>query len=56
MGWKDTVLVPPSASVRLMLKWEGFPGVYVFHCHMLGHEDFAMMGQLEVAPAPVALP
>jgi spore coat protein A len=47
-GWKDTVAIPPSASVRLIMRFQGPPGVYVFHCHKLEHEDHAMMLQEEV--------
>jgi len=47
-GWKDTVLVRPGRVVRLLLRFEGptdlqFP--YMFHCHILEHEDMGMMGQ-----------
>lgn len=47
-GWKDTVLVGPGQTVRLILRFEGtadaqFP--YMFHCHILEHEDMGMMGQ-----------
>ncbi|MBK9033052.1 MAG: multicopper oxidase domain-containing protein [Myxococcales bacterium] len=47
-GWKDTVLVPPGRVVRLLLSFAGtadraFP--YMFHCHILEHEDHGMMGR-----------
>jgi spore coat protein A len=42
-GWKDTVAVGPSATVRIITHFGGTPGVYVFHCHKLEHEDHAMM-------------
>ncbi len=50
-GWKDTVLVAPGQVVRLMLRFEGitdaaFP--YMFHCHILEHEDMGMMGQFYI--------
>jgi FtsP/CotA-like multicopper oxidase with cupredoxin domain len=32
-----------------MMRWEGYRGIYVFHCHIIGHEDQAMMAQIEVA-------
>jgi len=47
-GWKDTVAVPPAGRVRIIMRFEGFTGVYVFHCHKLEHEDHAMMLQEEV--------
>lgn len=48
MGWKDTVLVRSRATARFIVKWESFTGIYVFHCHLIGHEDNAMMGQIEI--------
>jgi spore coat protein A len=48
MGWKDTVQVPPGQTVRVIARFEGFRGRYVFHCHILEHEDHGMMAQLEV--------
>ena len=48
MGWKDTVRVDPSSSVRIGMKFEGFTGRYVFHCHNLAHEDHSMMAQMRV--------
>ncbi|ANU25521.1 multicopper oxidase family protein [Planococcus versutus] len=46
-GLKDSVLVNPGEKVKLLVT---FPekGVYVFHCHILEHEDGGMMGQIEV--------
>lgn len=48
LGWKDSMLVRPKSTVKIMMKWDGFPGVYVFHCHALHHEDHHMMLQMEV--------
>ncbi|MGH2749120.1 MAG: multicopper oxidase domain-containing protein [Actinomycetota bacterium] len=47
-GWKDTVRVDPSARVRVIMRFEGFTGRYMFHCHNLAHEDHSMMGQMLV--------
>lgn len=49
-GWKDTVVVPPGSEVTVLAKFDGYTGRYVFHCHNLEHEDFAMMGEFEVVP------
>ncbi|HWO10488.1 MAG TPA: multicopper oxidase domain-containing protein, partial [Polyangiaceae bacterium] len=49
-GWKDTVMVPPFAKVRIVFKDESFTGTYVFHCHNLEHEDHGMMAQEQVEP------
>ena len=47
-GWKDTVMVPPQSTVRIVFKEETFTGTYVFHCHNLEHEDHGMMLQEDV--------
>jgi len=50
-GWKDTVFLPPGSTVRLLVQMPGYsdPAVpYMFHCHLLQHEDNGMMGQFVV--------
>ena len=47
-GWKDTVLVTPGEAVRVVARFDGYRGMYVFHCHNLEHEDMAMMANFEV--------
>lgn len=42
-GWKDTVLLMPGESVKLLLRFEDYTGLYVYHCHILEHEDQGMM-------------
>lgn len=49
-GWKDTVVVPPGSEVTVAAKFTGYLGKYVFHCHNLEHEDYAMMGEFQVVP------
>jgi spore coat protein A len=55
-GWKDTVNVPPFTNVGVRMRfgvWNagaGPTGTYVFHCHVLEHEDHAMMAQFSVVP------
>jgi spore coat protein A len=41
-GWKDTVQVPPGQVVRIVATFNR-PGRYVWHCHILSHEDHEMM-------------
>lgn len=48
-GWKETVTINPMETVRVILQFTDYTGVYVFHCHILEHEDFAMMGQFQVS-------
>jgi FtsP/CotA-like multicopper oxidase with cupredoxin domain len=47
-AWKDTVNVPRHQVVRLIVRYDDFPGMWMFHCHILDHEDHGMMGVLEV--------
>jgi spore coat protein A len=52
MGWKDTIRAAPGACTRIIVKFEGYTGRYVWHCHILEHEDNEMMRPYEVvAPA-----
>jgi spore coat protein A, manganese oxidase len=47
-GWKDTVRCPPRTVTRIIARFEGFTGRYVWHCHILEHEDNEMMRPFEV--------
>lgn len=50
-GRKDVVLVPPMQTVRFIATFEDFANdtiPYMYHCHMLKHEDEGMMGQFVV--------
>ena len=47
-GWKDTVLVMPGERVRILTQFN-IPGLFVFHCHNLEHEDDGMMLNYAVA-------
>ena len=47
-GWKDTVRCPPGQVTRIIARFEGFIGRYVWHCHVLEHEDNEMMRPFEV--------
>jgi FtsP/CotA-like multicopper oxidase with cupredoxin domain len=50
-GLKDTVFVPPNETVRLLIEFGDYthPDLpYMFHCHVLQHEDRGMMGQYTV--------
>ena len=49
-GWKDTVRANPGAVTRIIARFEGYPGRYVWHCHILEHEDNEMMRPYEVLP------
>jgi spore coat protein A len=47
-GWKDTVRADPGLVTRIIARFEGFAGRYVWHCHLLEHEDNEMMRPYEV--------
>ena len=50
-GWKDTVYVPPEQTVRLLVHFGSYADPhhpYMYHCHILQHEDAGMMGQFVV--------
>lgn len=57
IGWKDTVLVNPSETVRILVKFKNYTGTYLFHCHNLEHEDDGMMLNFKIIdnPLPVEL-
>ena len=48
-GWKDTVNLAPHGQVDVLVKFTGFKGRYMLHCHNLEHEDMAMMANFTVA-------
>jgi spore coat protein A len=47
-GWKDTVQAHPGMVTRIIVKFEGYAGRYVWHCHILEHEDNEMMRPYDV--------
>jgi len=47
-GWKDTVRADGKMVTRIIVPFEGFTGRYVWHCHILEHEDNEMMRPYEV--------
>lgn len=48
-GWKDTILLLPQEKVTLIVPFAELPGVFVFHCHNLEHEDDGMMLQYQLS-------
>ena len=42
-GWKDTVLLMPGERIRILVRFGDFPGLFLYHCHNLEHEDMGMM-------------
>jgi FtsP/CotA-like multicopper oxidase with cupredoxin domain len=59
---RDTIRVPhqvgrtPISSMKLRMDFRSpeIAGIFVYHCHILGHEDKGMMGSIQVLPAQEA--
>ncbi len=57
---RDTVDIPfwsgngpyPSVTVRMDFRDPSIVGTFVYHCHILEHEDGGMMGEIQVLPSP----
>jgi spore coat protein A, manganese oxidase len=47
-GWKDVVQCPPGMVTRIIVRFDGYPGKYLYHCHILEHEANDMMRPFEV--------
>ena len=50
-GWKDTIFVRPGSTVRIAMRFTDYADPdtpYMYHCHLLKHEDSGMMGQFVV--------
>ena len=48
LGFKDTFLVQPGETVRIIGDFSDSAGDYMYHCHILEHEDAGMMGYFRV--------
>jgi FtsP/CotA-like multicopper oxidase with cupredoxin domain len=59
-GWKDTVYLPPGSEVRIIASFTDYADPmwpYMYHCHLLWHEDSGLMGQfVVVAPGQTPVP
>ena len=55
---RDTIDLPywsgkgpyPSVTLRMDFRNSSFVGTFVYHCHVLEHEDGGMMGRIRVVP------
>ncbi|WP_326691110.1 multicopper oxidase domain-containing protein [Streptomyces sp. NBC_01795] len=47
-GLKDTITVMAGESARVQLRFTDYTGRFMYHCHMLGHLQMGMMGQMEI--------
>jgi spore coat protein A, manganese oxidase len=48
IGWKDTIQAYPGMITRIIVPFQGYPGRYVWHCHVLEHAANEMMRPFEV--------
>ncbi len=48
LAWKDTVIVGPRQALRFVVRYDGFPGAWMFHCHILEHAERGMMSMVMV--------
>jgi FtsP/CotA-like multicopper oxidase with cupredoxin domain len=49
-GLKDTIHLAPGSTATVQATFDGEPGRYAFHCHMLDHSRVGMMAQFEIVP------
>jgi FtsP/CotA-like multicopper oxidase with cupredoxin domain len=47
-GWKDTFLTMPGERVKVVMKFQDYPGLFLYHCHNLEHEDMGMMRNFRI--------
>jgi spore coat protein A len=50
-GWKDTIQAHPETVTRIIIPFRGYPGRYVWHCHLLEHAANEMMRPFDLLPA-----
>ncbi|MEH6940940.1 multicopper oxidase family protein [Bacillus sp. JJ722] len=46
-GYKDTIALNPDDKVKIAVKFHQ-KGTYMYHCHILEHEENGMMGQIKI--------
>jgi FtsP/CotA-like multicopper oxidase with cupredoxin domain len=53
--WWDNFAIPPGGWVKMLTRFVDYTGTYVFHCHILGHEDRGMMQLVNVSPSGTSM-
>lgn len=48
LRYEDTIAIPPQGELVIRIPFLDFTGKFVYHCHILVHEDFGMMAVVEV--------
>jgi FtsP/CotA-like multicopper oxidase with cupredoxin domain len=46
--WWDNFAIPKGGYFKMLTRFVDFTGMYVLHCHILGHEDRGMMQLVQV--------
>jgi FtsP/CotA-like multicopper oxidase with cupredoxin domain len=46
--WWDNIAIPPGGYIKFLSRFVDYTGMYVLHCHILGHEDRGMMQMVQV--------
>ena len=54
-AWKDVVIVPKWGSVTMLVPVMHWPGMSMFHCHIIEHEDIGMMGAWHIMGMPMEM-
>ena len=49
-AWKDTVNIKGKQTLKLAVRFDGFVGKWLYHCHILEHAENGMMGELDISP------
>lgn len=50
LEWKDTLNIPSKSTMRIAVTFDNRPGEWMFHCHILDHQEIGMMGMLKLMP------
>ena len=53
--WWDNFAIPTGGWVKMLTRFVDYTGTYVFHCHILGHEDRGMMQLVNVSPSGTSM-
>ncbi len=53
--WWDNFALPTGGWVKMFTRFVDYTGTYVFHCHIVGHEDRGMMQLVNVSPSGTAM-
>jgi FtsP/CotA-like multicopper oxidase with cupredoxin domain len=50
LEWKDTTNVPVKGKLKIAVRFDERPGMWMFHCHILDHAEAGMMGAVMLEP------